>query len=156
MRRATRSRVAFASMSMYMARSMLSLVGFLTAVVLFPAPASTASESFSCEQKPLVVKIHADWCGSCRSTQPTWERVKSDLSNQATMVQFDVTDRASYAVAVAEAERLEISDFLDEFRRRTGTIAVLDCKTRKPLEVLSGERDFGKYRDAIQRANPPS
>ena len=130
--------------------------GALGLILVFIVGVPAAAESYRCEEKPLVVKIHADWCGSCRATQTTWEKVKSDLSDQATMVQFDVTDRASYEAAVAEAERRGILDFLNEFRRRTGSIAVLDCKTRKPLVVLSGERDFGKYRDAIQQANPPS
>jgi len=116
--------------------------------------AEAAEATFACEAKPLVVKIHADWCGSCRATQPTWERVVAELSNRATMVRFDVTDRASYESAVAEAGRLGIGDFLREYRRRTGTIAVLDCETQKPLVVLSGERDFSKYREAIEEANP--
>jgi thiol-disulfide isomerase/thioredoxin len=116
--------------------------------------AIASNESFACETKPLVVKIHADWCGSCRATQPTWERVTAELSDRATMVRFDVTDRASYESAVSEAARLGIGDFLDEYRRRTGTIAVLDCETQEPLVILSGERDFTKYRDAIEKANP--
>jgi thiol-disulfide isomerase/thioredoxin len=116
-----------------------------------------ASErNYACESKPLVVKIHADWCGSCRATQETWDKVIAELSDRATMVKFDVTDRASYEAAEAEAKRLGISDFLMEYKRRTGAIAILDCETQEPLVVLSGERDFTKYRDAIEQANPAS
>ena len=138
----------------------LSRAGWVVAAILLSTivagtgAAGATSESFVCETKPIVVKIHADWCGSCRATQPTWERVVAELSNRATMVRFDVTDRASYESAVAEAARLEIGDFLRAYRRRTGTIAVLDCETRQPLVVLSGERDFSKYREAIEEANP--
>jgi thiol-disulfide isomerase/thioredoxin len=125
-------------------------------LLLLGASATADDAAPHCETKPYVVKIHADWCGSCRATQATWEKVVADLSDEATMVQFDVTDRASYEAAVTEAEQLGISDFLFEFRRRTGAIAVLDCRTLAPLVVLSGERDFEKYRDAIRKANSPS
>ena len=120
------------------------------------AVADAGDAAADCETKPYVVKIHADWCGSCRATQATWDRVVAELADQATMVRFDVTDRASYEVAVAEAEEFGLSDFLQDYRRRTGTIAVLDCRTREPLVVLSGERDFTKYREAIEKANSPS
>jgi len=126
----------------------------LSTALVWVGPPNATAASFACETKPLVVKIHADWCGSCRATQPTWERVVAELSNRATMVRFDVTDRASYESAVAEAASLGIGDFLQEYRRRTGTIAVLDCETREPLVVLSGERDFNRYREAIEEANP--
>jgi len=134
----------------------LSVGTALVAILLFAGFASAKSGDYVCETKPLVVKIHADWCGSCRATQPTWEKVVAELGDQATMISFDVTDRASYEVAVAKASDLGISDFLQDYRRQTGTIAVLDCKTRKPLTVLSGERDFTKYRKAIEEANPTS
>lgn len=146
-------------MGMVTARMWGTLLTFVFALIspLAMAPSAAADDAAAvCEVKPIVVKIHADWCGSCRATQPTWDRVVKELGDEATMVRFDVTDRASYEVAVSEAERLGIDDFLQEFRRRTGAIAVLDCETREPLVVLSGERDFEKYRDAIRKANSPS
>lgn len=136
------------------AASILSWIPIAIAALAWAGTSQASNQSFACESKPLVVKIHADWCGSCRATRATWQKVIEDLSDQATMVKFDVTDRASYEAALAEAERLEITDFLREYRRRTGTIAVLDCRTRKPLVVLGGERDYAKYREAIEKANP--
>lgn len=118
------------------------------------AAANESSRRYRCATKPLVIKIHADWCGTCRATQATWDRVVGELADRATMVTFDVTDRASYESAKALAARLEIGDVLHDFRRRTGAIAVLDCDSRKPREVLSGERDFARYREAVEAANP--
>ena len=64
-------------------RPMLSA---LIAIIALASAGDLAAKDFSsaCSAKPLVVKIHADWCGSCRSTQATWEKVIADISDQAT------------------------------------------------------------------------
>ncbi len=125
-------------------------------VLLLASGALADAKSRSCQTKPLVVKIHADWCGSCRATQQTWDKIVTDLADEATAVKFDVSDRDAHRASAADAKRLGISEFFQEFDRRTGVIAVLDCNTRKPLVVFGGERDFDKYRDAIRKAGAPS
>jgi thiol-disulfide isomerase/thioredoxin len=118
------------------------------------APAKDAPEV--CSAKPYVVKIHADWCGSCRALESVWQRIETDLADQATAVTLDVSDRVAYTQSQAEAERLGISEFFQEYRSRTGTIAVLDCNTREPVAIMNAERDLEKYRQAIARAGGAS
>ena len=129
------------------------------ALALFILVGSTATAKDApetCSAKPYVVKIHADWCGSCKALESVWQRIETDLADQATAVKLDVSDRVAYAESVAEAEHLGISDFFQEYRSRTGTIAVLECNTRQPVAILNGERDLEKYRAAIARANGTS
>jgi thiol-disulfide isomerase/thioredoxin len=129
------------------------LYAILALTFLLASPALAGDEPNSCEaKKPFVVKIHADWCGSCKATEATWTRVEKDLGDQATVVQLDVSDRVAYSESAAKAEELGIGEFFQEYRSRTGTVAILDCETLEPVEVLAGERDFEKYREAVEKA----
>jgi thiol-disulfide isomerase/thioredoxin len=132
------------------------VIGLLAALVFGGFAASAKDGPVECTSKPYVVKIHADWCGSCKALQSVWEQIETDLEEQATAVTFDVSDRVAYAESEATAEQLGIGAFFLEYRKRTGTIAVLDCSTLEPVEVLSGERDFEKYRKAVERASRAS
>ena len=122
----------------------------------FVTGAWSADGSVDCTGGPIVVKIHADWCGSCKASKATWERVEKELAARATVIEFDVSDRASYAESLSNAERMGVEDFFQEYRSQTGTVAVLACETRKPVVILQGERDFDKYRLAVEKASSPS
>ncbi len=133
----------------------MGLVG-LALIVSVGSTAAAKNAPKACTSKPYVVKIHADWCASCRALDSLWNRIESDLQDQASAVTLDVSDRVAYTESQAAAERLGISEFFQEYRSRTGTIAVLDCTSRKPVAVMSGERDLEKYREAIARAGGAS
>jgi len=133
-------------------------IGYLGALILLAlvnpgtSTSNQADTPGACDGKPYVVKIHADWCGACKALEPVWAQIETELSDQATVVSLDVTDRVGYSKSVATAERLGISEFFREYRRRTGTIAVLDCKTRKTVAIMNAEHDLEKYRQAVARA----
>ena len=132
---------------------------FLAGLALFVLVGSAAMAEDApegCSGKPYVVKIHADWCGSCKALESVWQRIETDLRDQATIVTLDVSDRVAYMESQATAERLDISEFFQEYRSRTGTIAVLNCKSHEPVVIMSAERDFEKYREAVARAGSPS
>ena len=103
-------------------------------------------------ETPFLVKIHADWCGTCTRMEPTWEKIEAREGTQVRVVIFDVTDRASVARSREEADRLGLRAFFDEYRGRTGTAAVLHGATREPLEVWKGELDASVYESALAAA----
>ena len=134
-------------------RCAAAIVAATLVVALQPtlvAIAGTGSEA--CSEKPYVVMIHADWCGTCRALESTWAQIRTELGDQATLLLLDVTNRTAFEESRAKAARLEIDEFFHEYRSRTGTIAVLDCKTRKPVAVVTGDRDLTTYRKAVARA----
>jgi thiol-disulfide isomerase/thioredoxin len=106
--------------------------------------------------RPFVIKMHANWCGTCTALEPVWEELEREFGAHARFVRFDVTDRAALARSQREAERLGLAEFLAEHKSQTGTISVLDGATREPVAVMQGEADVSKYRAAIARAGNDS
>jgi thiol-disulfide isomerase/thioredoxin len=104
-------------------------------------------------EKPIVVKVHADWCGSCTRLKPTWERIEERLGDQARLVVFDVTSKESLQEAKVKADQLGILEVFKEYKSRTGTIAVLDGETHRVVQVFKGEQDFTKYEKAVAQAS---
>ena len=124
----------------------------LVSASLLASGALATDGAQACESRPYVVKIHAEWCGICKAIEPTWQRLRSDVGDRATLVTLDVTDRGSVEAAMARAKELGISDFFNEYRRQTGTVAVIDCETLKPVSILRAEHDLSKYQEAIAKA----
>ena len=106
--------------------------------------------------KPFVVKIHADWCGTCRMLEPTWSKIESEFGDRVHLVKLDVSDRAATEQSRAEAARLGLSGFFKEYGAATGTICVVDGETLEPVAIMRGETDLSKYREAVEKARATS
>ncbi|MDJ0847364.1 MAG: thioredoxin family protein [Myxococcota bacterium] len=121
--------------------------------IVTAAAAALAGLSAQAEEaaKPMVVAIHADWCGTCTRLEPTIDAVRSEVGSDARVVVLDVTDRSAVERSRAKAEELGITAFFDEYKSRTGAVGVLDA-TGKPVQVLEGETDPQKYLAALKEA----
>ncbi len=103
--------------------------------------------------KPFVVKIHADWCGTCTRLNSTMAQLDAESGERVRIVVLDVTDRQRVAASMAEAERLGITDFFAAYKSKTGTVGVLDGATREPVAVMKGETDVAAYQEAVDEAS---
>jgi thiol-disulfide isomerase/thioredoxin len=100
-------------------------------------------------KKPYVVKLHAQWCPICMLTKGVWAQIERAYSEQVNLVVLDFTNQASTDSSRAEARRLGLEKLFDEYLGATGTIVVLDGRTREVTASIHGSRDFAEYRTAI-------
>jgi hypothetical protein len=112
------------------------------------APPVSAAEAVN-PRKPYVVKLHAQWCPICMLTKSVWAKIEDTYSQQVNLVVLDFTNQASTDSSRAEARRLGLENLFDEYLGATGTIVVLDGRTREVTASLHGSRDFAEYRTAI-------
>ena len=101
--------------------------------------------------KPMLVKVHADRCGTCVRLESTWRRIEAELGDHAELLVLDVTDRETLEAARAAAQRFGISSFFDRYKSQTGIVGVLD-PTGDTVAVLRGEQDFSRYEQALAEA----
>ncbi len=131
----------------------LRIPALLCLVALLALPvAATAGEMAA--ERPYLVKVHADWCGTCVRLDSTWKELQAAYDGKAELVRFDVTDRDAIEASRKEAERLGLTGFFEDHKAKTGIIAVLDAE-RKPVEVLKGETDLDAYGRAFDQARSP-
>jgi thiol-disulfide isomerase/thioredoxin len=127
--------------------------GLLGALALVVAAAAGADHH---EEKaatvPLVVKIHADWCGTCVKLNPTMAQLQEELGASARIVVLDVTDKDALAKSSTEADSLGIAGFFDAYKSKTGTVAVLRPGVSEPVAVYKGETAIAPYVAAVAKA----
>jgi thiol-disulfide isomerase/thioredoxin len=122
----------------------------LACLVSLPAGAEEAAPATPVSPTgPLVVKIHADWCGTCVKLTSVWEELQAGYGDSARFVVLDVTDRSATVASAIEAERLGISEFFDANKGRTGTIGILDPATGEAVEIFKGETDAEVYESPL-------
>ena len=102
--------------------------------------------------KPYVVKLHAQWCAVCMITKDVWTQIEKSYAQRVNLVVLDFTTDANVAASRAEAARLGLTKFFDEYGGATGSIVVLDGRTKDVTASINGSRDFADYRVAIDAA----
>lgn len=116
-----------------------------------PAPSARpiSAEEAAKTGKPYVVKMHAQWCPVCMVTKGVWSQIEETYATRVNLLVLDFTNDASTEASRAEAARLGLEKFFDEYAGATGTIVVLDGRTREVTASIGGSRDFAEYRAAI-------
>lgn len=128
--------------------ALLSL-GLAAAASAEPAGAVDAGDDAA---KPFIVKIHADWCGTCTRLNGTMAQLEAESGDRVRIVVLDVTNKERVAASRLEADRLGIRAFFDQYKSKTGVVGVLDGETREPVAVLKGETNVAAYQKAVDEA----
>jgi thiol-disulfide isomerase/thioredoxin len=102
--------------------------------------------------KPVVVRIHADWCPACKATQATIDELKQSYAGRINFVQFDVTNANTAAASQAEAQKLGLEKFYDAAKSATSTVAVIAPKDGKVYAAFYNDNAIGDYKTAIDNA----
>jgi thiol-disulfide isomerase/thioredoxin len=140
-------------------KTLLVLISLVAVLVAFgfilyytnPMPAVPAISDAEAgnPSKPYVVKLHAQWCPVCMLTKDVWSQIEDTYSTRANLVVLDFTNQANTDRSRAEAKRLGLETFFDEYAGSTGTIVVLDGRTKEVTASINGSRNFAEYRAAI-------
>jgi thiol-disulfide isomerase/thioredoxin len=117
-----------------------------------PSVPPIATAAAAAAGAPWVVKLHAQWCPVCMLTKGMWSEIERTYAGRVRLAVFDFTDEDTTAATRAEAERLGLGAFLEEAGFATGTIVVLDGRTKEIVAWINGSRDFAEYRSAIDSA----
>lgn len=137
--------------------ALVGTVLIVSALVLYArnaapvVPAVSAVEA-SNTPRPYVVKLHAQWCAVCMVTKGAWSEIEKTYAGRVNLVVLDFTTDAKAEASKAEATRLGLAKFFDEYGGATGTIVVLDGRTKDVTASINGSRDFTTYRTAIDAA----
>lgn len=130
--------------------AVLAVAGYVM-YVMNPAPTVPAIslDDAANPGKPYVVKIHAQWCAVCMATKRVWSQIQDAYANRVNLLVLDVTNSATAGASRAEAKRLGLEQFFDQYGGGTGTVLVLDGRTKAVTASINGSRDFAEYRTAI-------
>ena len=120
---------------------MLKYVIALTGLALLLAPAPMLAGPVSVEGKGdpalYVVKVHADWCGSCTALAPILKEVQAGVADQPVLfIQLDVTDPALTSQARLLAAALDVEDHF-KANNKTGLVLLINAQNRALLETVT-------------------
>lgn len=112
---------------------------FSLALLLMASPALAGTVQVDGEGSPAlyVVKVHADWCGSCKALAPVLEEVRESLADDPVLfLELDVTDEARTAQARLLTAALGIEDHL-KANNKTGLVLLINPGDNALLETLT-------------------
>lgn len=137
---------------------------FPTAVALLltatSAPAGTVPVEGRGEPALYVVKVHADWCGSCQALSPVLKDVRKAVADRPVLfLDLDVTDPALTAQARLLAAALDIEDHF-KANNKTGLVLLINATDKALLETLtrknSAEEMAGKIEAHFAATGKPA
>jgi len=122
----------------------ISLLGLLVTVSSCKneQPATSTNEI-------LLVKYHADWCGSCRALSPLLKELNGKLAGKKVKyVELDFTNEVTSKAAGKEATELGLAEYLTE-KQKTGYVAIVDAKTKKELGKLTKTQSVNEMYEKV-------
>lgn len=115
-----------------------------------PAVQAISAAEIAVSDKPYVIKMHAQWCPKCMTQRGVWSEIADTYADRVHLVVFDFTDDETTAASRAEAARLGLNAFFDEYAGATGFVVVMNRDKQVTGEV--GGRQFDVYRQYVDDA----
>ena len=104
---------------------------FATMVVFaltFGVRAQEMKDKEMMEMKPIVAVISAEWCPYCKNVEPVMMQLMKDYGEKLSFVVFDVTNDEMIKKSMMKAQKLGLSEFFKEYKKKTSAVAVLKDK----------------------------
>lgn len=91
--------------------------------------------------KPLIVRVHADWCAECQTTLPDFVAFAGAFKNRINVIDIDVTDGKTSATAAALAQRSGLRAYYEKAKAQPLTVAFIDPDANIVVAELRGNVD---------------
>ena len=115
------------------------LLPSILGLLLTAAPALAATVPVEGQGDPAlyVVKVHADWCGSCQALVPILEEVRMAVADQPVLfLELDVTDAALTAQSRLLAATLGVEEHF-KANNKTGLVLLINPADKTLLATLT-------------------
>jgi thiol-disulfide isomerase/thioredoxin len=125
----------------------------LAAAVLWLPSAAAGAEESAEGPELVLVKFHADWCGSCKEMGSVFEDLGDKLDREPVLlVELDQTtsagrDQAGYLMQLMQAEEI-----WEEHGGKTGFILVVDPADISVKHKLTKDMNFKDMLKAVDEA----
>ena len=97
-------------------------------VLTFGVRAQEMKDKEMMEMKPIVAVISAEWCPYCKNVEPVMMQLMKDYGEKLSFVVFDVTNDEMIKKSMMKAQKLGLSEFFKEYKKKTSAVAVLKDK----------------------------
>lgn len=100
--------------------------------------------------KLMVLKMHADWCATCKAMGPVFEDLTKKLAEKPVLfAKFDLTDKGTKNQAIQLAASLGIMQVARE-NQATGFILIVDPVTKTVIQKLTKDDNLEAMISAIE------
>ncbi len=118
-------------------RCTLAVAALTLLLTAGPGHAGTVAVDGQGDPALYVVKVHADWCGTCTALVPVLEEVRTSLADKPVLfLELDVTDAKRTAQSRLLAAALGIEEHF-KANNRTGLILLIDPARKAVVETLT-------------------
>lgn len=126
------------------------LVGILSLILtLNSLTAGTVAIDGEGGPSAVVVKMHADWCPSCKALEPTLAELKAELKDEPVLfLTFDITNPVNTEQSRLLAETLGIENLIKK-NNKTGLVLVYDPKTMETRHVFTKSDSMESMKEGI-------
>lgn len=102
--------------------------------------------------KPVVVKIHADWCRACQNMAPILQSLQEQYNGKANFVKFDITNQSTIKASEAKAKQLGLESYFAANKTKNATVAIINPANGQVLNQFTKSTNRNQYANAINSA----
>jgi thiol-disulfide isomerase/thioredoxin len=113
-------------------------------------PALSSADAGS-NSRPYVIKLHAQWCPKCLMTKGAWSDLQARYAGRVNFLVFDYTNQRTTDASEVDARRIGLGEFFEN-AGGTGSVIVLDGRTKEVVSRISGVQDVEAYAAAVDAA----